>query len=153
MLRIILPVVLLILSFAAHGQLYKWVDKDGRVQYTDQPPPPGAASEGKKLSIKSSPAEPQSKSGDKAAAPKSVAAQELEFQVRRIAKEQEESKQQAAEATNQRNCSISRNRLNDLESSGLLVTRDEKGERIYLADADREKVIEQARKNVSIYCK
>jgi len=153
MLRSVLPVVLLVLSFAAHGQLYKWVDKDGKVQYTDQPPPPGAARDEKKLNIKSSPAESQSKSGDKTAAPKNVAEQELEFQIRRIAREQEESKQQAAETTNQRNCAISRNRLNDLESSGRLVTRNEKGERIYLAEADREKVIEQARKNISIYCK
>lgn len=27
---------------AAAGTLYKWVDKDGKVTYQDQPPPPGA---------------------------------------------------------------------------------------------------------------
>ena len=27
---------------AAAGKLYKWMDKDGNVHYTDQPPPPEA---------------------------------------------------------------------------------------------------------------
>jgi Domain of unknown function (DUF4124) len=38
---------------ASAGNLYRWVDKDGRVHYTDQPPPPEAKSaERKKLGDK-----------------------------------------------------------------------------------------------------
>jgi glutaredoxin len=34
--------VMLAVGAAQAGQLYKWVDRDGRVHYTDQPPPPDA---------------------------------------------------------------------------------------------------------------
>jgi glutaredoxin len=34
--------VLMLISQGADAQLYKWTDKDGKVQYSDQPPPPDA---------------------------------------------------------------------------------------------------------------
>ena len=40
-----LAAALMLAAGAAHaGQLYKWVDRDGQVNYTDQPPPPEARS-------------------------------------------------------------------------------------------------------------
>lgn len=38
----LLPIALLIvLALPAYGAMYKWVDAQGRTQYSDQPPPPG----------------------------------------------------------------------------------------------------------------
>lgn len=37
-----LPIFLLLLSVSAHGALNKWVDTEGKVHYSDQPPPPNA---------------------------------------------------------------------------------------------------------------
>ena len=37
-------VTVLAWSAAAYGQMYKWVDKNGRTHYTDTPPPPDAKS-------------------------------------------------------------------------------------------------------------
>jgi glutaredoxin len=39
---IALCVAMLCVSFSAQAQLYKWVDRDGRTVYSDQPPPPDA---------------------------------------------------------------------------------------------------------------
>jgi hypothetical protein len=37
----ILMLMLMLAAGAAHaGEMYRWVDKDGKVHYTDQPPPP-----------------------------------------------------------------------------------------------------------------
>jgi hypothetical protein len=41
-MRIALTMLLLALSASAYSQMYKWVDKDGKVQYTDTPPPADA---------------------------------------------------------------------------------------------------------------
>jgi len=42
-----------LITEASAGNLYRWVDKDGKVHYTDQPPPPDAKSaERKKLGDK-----------------------------------------------------------------------------------------------------
>lgn len=40
-IRIILPALLLVAA-AAHAQLYKWVGQDGKVTYSDRPPPASA---------------------------------------------------------------------------------------------------------------
>jgi glutaredoxin len=43
--RVFFPILSLALMLAAgagHAQQYRWIDKDGRVQFTDAPPPPGA---------------------------------------------------------------------------------------------------------------
>ena len=51
-LALILTVAAVITESSA-GNLYRWVDKDGKVHYTDQPPPPDAKSaERKKLGDK-----------------------------------------------------------------------------------------------------
>jgi len=44
-------VALALASAAAIAQTYRWVDKDGRVHYTDTPPPPSAAREVEKRSL------------------------------------------------------------------------------------------------------
>jgi len=41
-LQAFLPLLLIALSTPALAQQYRWVDKDGRVQYTDTPPPASA---------------------------------------------------------------------------------------------------------------
>ena len=35
-----LPIFLLLLSVNAHGALNKWVDAEGNIHYSDEPPPP-----------------------------------------------------------------------------------------------------------------
>jgi len=47
-------VALALASAAALAQTYRWVDKDGRVHYTDTPPPPSAARTVEKRSLQGS---------------------------------------------------------------------------------------------------
>lgn len=45
-MRIPLAVFLLVAAFAAHAQTtYRWVDKEGKIHYTDRPPAPGEAAQ------------------------------------------------------------------------------------------------------------
>ena len=44
MKTLVAMMAVLALSPAAHGEMYKWVDKDGKTHYTDTPPPPDAKS-------------------------------------------------------------------------------------------------------------
>ena len=92
MLRIIFTVLLFVFSIVANGELYKWVDNDGKTQYTDQPPPAGAAATEKKLEIKLAPVQPAGVKDKKAR--KNLAERELDFKKRLAAKEQEEAKYQ-----------------------------------------------------------
>ena len=48
--QIFVAIAVLLATATVAAQVYKWVDKDGQVQYTDTPPPPGAAKvEAKKI--------------------------------------------------------------------------------------------------------
>jgi hypothetical protein len=50
MKRCLLLAALLVLAVPAQSQVYKWVDEDGKVHYSDKPPPPSARkSERKRL--------------------------------------------------------------------------------------------------------
>ncbi|MCC6609206.1 MAG: DUF4124 domain-containing protein [Burkholderiales bacterium] len=47
-------IALALASAAAFAQTYRWVDKDGRVHYTDTPPPPSAARQVEKRTLQGS---------------------------------------------------------------------------------------------------
>jgi hypothetical protein len=45
----LLSFVLLAISPAVSSEIYKWKDKDGKIHYSDTPPPPGMEAEIKKF--------------------------------------------------------------------------------------------------------
>lgn len=173
---IIFSVLLLAVSFSAQGQLYKWVDKDGKTQYTDQPPPPGAARNEKKLDIKSAPAQPaaakatdkavtkaddKGKAGDKVTdkekdkpgVPKTTAEKELDFKKRRAAEAEAETKQQAEAKQNQEKCAQAQTKLKTFQDTPRITIPDGKGGSIYADDAARQKNIDEAQRDIASFCK
>jgi hypothetical protein len=144
---------------AAHAQGYKWIDKDGHVQYGDTPPPGVKATP---LGPPPPPVSTQSPSsagdGGAAAAPKgplTPAQQELEFR-RRIKEAQEaaakaDKERQAAEDKKQ-NCANAQEALRTLESGQRIMRTDQSGERYFISDQQRAADEARARKAVSDYC-
>lgn len=146
--RLILPVFILTLfAFGqdAAAEIYKWVDADGNVQYTQHPPPPGIEGE----SIKP----PPKISSDKAV-------KQLESQLQREQKQQErrnkaadkrrEAEQERAEYA--RACEQARQRLNQAQRPRVRTANPD-GSRTRLSEEDRQKIINQANKDIEEYCK
>jgi hypothetical protein len=147
MRRLILPFLILLLPLLAHAEIVKWVDDKGEVHYSDQPP--ATAKTPKTLNIKNQP-------GASAPAQKSLADQELEFRKRQMeaedaAKKAAEDKKQAEIA--QQNCASARANLKMLQDGVRMTKYNEKGERVFLDDADRAKAIAEAQRAVSDWCK
>lgn len=159
MRRLIFLVLLFAFSITAQGQLYKWVDKDGKTQYTDQPPPPGAAKDEKKLNIKSAPVQPAAaKAGDKdkdskASGPKTTAEKDLEFKKRRVAEAEAETKQQEEDKQNKEKCAQASYRLKTYQEASRITIPDGKGGTTYADDAARQKGLDEAQKDVAASCK
>lgn len=158
MRHLILLLALFAFSFSAQGQLYKWVDKDGKTQYTGQPPPPGAAKEEKKLDIKLAPAQPvagkaSDKDKSKASGPKTTAEKNLEFNKRRVAEAEAETKQQEEDKQNKEKCAQATYRLKTYQESPRIAIPDGKGGTTYADDAARQKGIDEAQKDVAASCK
>ena len=157
MLRALLLGILLAASTAASAQLYRWVDKDGRVHYTATPPPAGAT----QSRTLATPATPPAADGDAAAkdaAPKgplTPAEQEAAFRKRQLEAQKAAEKatlEQKEEEARAANCRRAREALATLESGQRVARTNPQGERYYLEDAAREKEIEAARRSAQDWC-
>ena len=133
MKRIILALAALMLAPAVSAQLYKYVDKDGKTVYTDQPP---ANVESKPMRVQSAPP----------AAPEKSALQkdkDLDKGRKETADKAKKSDQAAKrEADNEQRCADARSNLELYESGGRIAKRNAQGERVFLEqhEIDAEKV-------------
>ncbi len=154
--RIVFTVLMFAFSIVANGELYKWVDHNGNTQYTDQPPPPGAAKTEESLKIKSAPAQPtyeKQSTGEKVKAHESLAEKEYDFKKRLKAEEQAEAKQQAEIKEKKEKCIQARSRLKMYQEVPKLIVSDGAGGVVRADDAARQKGIEEAQKEIESYCK
>ena len=151
MQRLTIMLLLLMFSFVASAQVYKWVDADGNTQYTDQPPPSGAAQDEKKLDIK--PAPPSSSNRHQSNSADVVDDDKPQsFSERRTArKEAKVEKERAAEELNQK-CIHAQGQLKMYRDTPRLRVPDGNGGVVYVDDNVREKHIQEAQKNIAAYC-
>jgi hypothetical protein len=133
MIRIALALIALALAPAVSAQLYKYVDKDGKTVYTDQPPP---NAESKPVRVQSAPA----------TAPEKTATgkdKELDKGRKEAADKAKKSDEVAKrEADNAQRCADARSNLELYESGGRIAKRNAQGERVFLEqnEIDAEKV-------------
>jgi len=154
--RIVFTVLMFTFSIVANGELYKWVDNNGNTQYTDQPPPPGAAKTEESLKIKLAPAQPatdKQPTGDKVKTPESLAEKEYDFKKRLNAEEQAKVEQQAETKEKKEKCAQARSRLKIYQEVPKLIVSDGAGGAVYADDAARQKGIDKAKKEIESYCK
>lgn len=144
-------VAILLATATVAAQVYKWVDKDGKIQYSDTPPPATATkTEAKK--VDTSPA-----AASTAAAPaKTLQDRAKDFDKRQAdaaekAKKSEIDQKNAAIAAS--NCSDARNGLREMETGRPTIRITETGAREFLDDEARQAEITRARKAVADSCK
>ena len=130
----------------ALAAMYKWTDANGRVVYSDQPPPGNVKSE--IITGAAPPANPN--------AVKDLAAKEAEMKKRELERSDAAQKSEQTRAeTNRReaDCVQARGRLRALnESQGNVYKLNEKGEPVYLDDAMRRSEIAEQERLLRQYC-
>ena len=156
-----LAALALIFGSAVHAQQFKWVDKSGKTQYGDNPPPGVKATPLKGPSTPPPAPVPAGKDAGKDAAkdakkgPLTPAEQEQAFRKRQVdadkAREEAAKKEQEA-AAKAANCNQARGSLRQLESGERVLRTDAKGERVFLEDSQRQQEIGRAQKSVSEWC-
>ena len=144
--------VLLAAAFAfmfgplAEAAMYKWVDEDGNVVYSEKKPPQGVAGqEIKKHGAGISDEEAQSQLDslrDKADA----AAEERDI------KDEVAGQQAERSATIKKNCEIARKNKTLLETTARVTLKDEDGNDYFLEDEDRQNKLADAQAQVDRYC-
>ncbi len=145
-----LLVIVLALAVAplASAQMYKYVDKDGKTVYSDQPP---ANVDSKQLNV-----QPGVTSSAPAAAPKSAVEQDKQLQkgrdeARERAKKSENAAKEA-EAKEQA-CASARAAYKIYSDGGRILKSDDKGERVFLGDEEIDAERERTKRLMDEACK
>jgi hypothetical protein len=138
--------VLWALLIPATAQVYKWVDETGVTHYGERPP------QGKKAQ------EVEQHLANPAPAPGTAAQpgwkeQDLEFRRRRIEAEQAEAKNKQREASQGQACNQARDQLAQMKAARRLYRLDEKGERVFQSDDERNASIARLEQAVSERCR
>lgn len=148
----ILLILLTLASASALAGLNKWVDADGKVHYSDQPPPANVkATVLRSLSSATDPAAASSAP----AAPKTIAEREAELRKAQQAKQEAADKaarEQAEADARKESCIAARKNLGMLQEGMRMMEIDAQGQRYYLNDEQRQQRIAKAQQDVSTYC-
>lgn len=155
-MRFCFPLIFLALlnTSVTAAEISKWVDAQGRVNYSDQPP---AGVTLKKVDPPPPPL-PTSKAVKDAlkTGPKTLADKELDYRKRKVEAEEgaEKIKKSETEAKlKQENCNGAKANLRTRQEGTRTFTVNEQGERIYPDEADRAQLIKNAQKEVDSWCK
>ncbi len=165
----------LLLPGVASAQLYQWRDTNGRVVFSDLPPPPGIPSANiiKSPKARSAPPAAAAASGDaaagatttagtasapgataaaKAGGQKSVAEREADFKKRQAdaaEKSQKDSETAANDSRREDQCRGLRQSLAALEGGQRIRRFNDKGEPYFVEDAERAKDTERVRRDMA----
>jgi Domain of unknown function (DUF4124) len=150
MLRLIAFLFFLVCSTLCFSEIYRWVDADGRVYYSDQPPPSTVKEE---KTIKTTPRARSSSSSNSSA--KTLEQQDLDFRQRRAKAEEEKVKQEkeaAEEKDRKENCERAKGRLANLQAGGPAIKYNDQGAQVYLNDQEIKQEIATTQKAVESWC-
>ena len=141
--------VALLVATAVNAQVYQWKDAKGKTTYSDKPPA------GAPVAQRPTESEPATSPAAGSSPQKTTADRELEFRKRQ--KDAQESaektkKEQTASSDRKENCENARRMLEILESGERIALRDDKGERYYLDDSQRQQESAKARQAIQSSC-
>jgi len=146
MKRLIVIGLACVLSPVAVAQLYKYVDKDGKVHYTDQPP---SSVDPKTMKVQSAPTP--------GAVPEKSALERAKDEEKAKAKGKEDPKkaeQMAKEAAAKKErCASSTARFQQFSEGGRIYKVLPSGERAFMEDSEMEAERDKAKKVMDESCK
>jgi len=145
-LNSILAILFLCCVITASAEVYRWVDGNGRVQFSDQPPPDVNAQK-----VETRPATGKGS----ASGGKNYQQQDQEFRKRRVeedenAKKRTETEKQAS--AKQKNCDAAKSQLAALQAGGRFSRTNQKGEREVLDDKAMQAALSDAKQAVADWC-
>ena len=149
LIGISLIIGLSILSPVTEAEIYKWVDENGQVHYGEKPPEENKSTTEFKLkkqqqtnTIPATPAERKRKQEQL------IRALSEERQI----KEEAKAKQEKEEAKRRRQCMYARDRLKSYEQANLIYRLNDKGERVYYSDQQRDSMVARYKADIAKHC-
>ena len=141
-----------ILSAPAAESIYKWVDEDGNVSYSDQPPRQVANSE--ELRIESAPIDNVVREA-RETRDRLRTEQQTSHEQRTVEREQKRlqtESEQVQRDDRQRRCTKAHEQIQSLNHHMPIYYVDETGNRVFLDDKKRADLIEFYRREIAMFC-
>jgi lipopolysaccharide/colanic/teichoic acid biosynthesis glycosyltransferase len=136
----------LLVAPLAQAAIYKWIDADGNVIYSQTKPP--ASSEAQTIEKHSTGTSDKEAQGQLESLRNKVKFHEEDRDIRNdIAKQQTDRS-----STIKKNCEIARNNKSLLQTTARVTVKDEDGNDYFLADADRAGKVADAEAQIDRYC-
>ena len=131
---------------AGADQVYRWVDKDGHVHYS-QTPPASTGVNAQTLNITPPAPDPTTLQNDQKLAQQT---QDRDKQAEDAQKKEQQAQQEQAQR--QKECDYLQQRMQLLQNSGRVATVDAQGNRSYISDDDRAKQEQQLQDQINKTC-
>lgn len=150
-----MALLLVLISFNSYAGLTKWVDAEGKVHYSDTPPPDNVKTETLHISASPNAVSSPNAASSAPSAPKTIYEKEADLKKERKAKDeaaQKAAREQEEASTKQRNCEQSRTQLLTLQNSPRISTYNAQGERTIMDDSARQRSIDEAQAAIGKYC-
>ncbi len=155
-MRMLIVAAFLVVSVGAFAQPYKWVDSNGRIQYSEHPPTGVSDAQTVKRRIGTATGVPGADaSGSAKAEPLTVTEQEQAFRKRRIEAQEKAQKQAKAEELDKEKretCQVAERSLAGMESGGRMSRHTAGGEREFMNDTELAAEKDRTRKIVAASC-
>jgi len=132
----------------AQAEIYKWVDDNGQVHYSEKAPDKKRAAKEIHLPKHTPQTAPASPAQRKQLRENLLRAFEEERNLRKSAA----AKKEKDEARIRKNCMRARDQLKNYERASVLYKLNEKGERVYYSDAQRRQAETNLRNQINKWC-
>jgi len=133
---------------SAQAEIYKWMDDNGQVHYSEQPPEKKRPATEIRIRTYSHQAPLVNPEQRKQQRDNLLRAFAEERGLRNEAKAKEEQEQ----AKNRRKCLLAKDKIKSYERATSIYNLDEKGERVYLSDAQRDRSMARLKGQVKQWC-
>ncbi|NIO42992.1 MAG: DUF4124 domain-containing protein [Burkholderiales bacterium] len=143
--------VLAISATSTAKEMYRWVDANGQVHYSDRPPPAGAKNI-RTLKESATGTVLPDESTDSAPSYIEQEAAFKERQVKRAEEQAEAEKTKLAAAERKKNCELARSNYNTISVGGRITRVNSAGEREYLSDEEVAQETAAARAAMEQWC-
>ena len=133
-------------SAANSGQIYKWVDENGKVHFGDRP---NSNQSQQEVELK-----PLNTVGSGDSSRKTTQQKMLNsFQKRREEEAKNKQQQRQLRIANQQKCRMSKARLANIENASGVYTMGSDGKRKYYDSNKRENIVAKKKRDISRYCR
>jgi len=139
----LLVVTTLLATGAAQAEVYRWVDENGEVHFSDRP-----RSGANTVRVPKAPASAPSDAGRAERQRRLLEA----WQAERLRKQEAKSRAEEQARERRRNCAIARDNLRQYRNAGGVYRLNEQGERVFMDDAERGRLIAQWEGEVARWC-